>query len=332
MNRFIITSLLSILWATQTFAAVGILFYSTSGSSYVEAMPYETLTSPAAHITYITLKGGQRIQVRSAGILSNLPLPAGSQNYTVIEAAAHVRQCEQLGAKYPQYAKMLKDASTLWKRALEISKMVQPETNVKSESGENIASPGVATEIPLIRTKSGNSLKNATITRFENDNAVIMHSEGVGKFSISDFANVAALPAEVRAAIIVAQAKVNAAKNLHKSGGVPEKTTLAESIKVLETSQSKLEKELLIVQPTVKIGKQESQDETVKNNDKQQITHVEEPNATQAAIMNSEKVTQEDPVKSQITPSAMTVIAFAIAILGFVILASAVFFWIFRKN
>ena len=193
-------------------AAGGLLLYSTKGSSYVNAIQYETFTSPSAHLSYAAVKG-ERVQIQSAGIVANIPFPDRTGIVPQDVADRMIGTTETLAAQYPQYAKLLNSVGELWKRRLEESKVAQARpAPVAATQGSNptTTSEGVNTAIPIVKTKSGQTLKNVKITRFEDDKVFISHDEGMGRLLITDIINVSAFPADAKAAIEKVQAAVDA--------------------------------------------------------------------------------------------------------------------------
>jgi hypothetical protein len=192
-------------------AAGGLLLFTANGSPYVNAVVYETFSSPSAHLSYITVKGGSRTQVQSQGIIANLPFPAAS-NASPDDAASIIAQTETYAARYPQHAKLLQGVGELWRRGAEAAKLEQSRTPAVSpattptQSGKSFVAPGVVTVLPVIRTKTGQQFKNARVTRFENDQASVSHSEGVTKVALADISNLPAFPPDVRAAVEKVQA------------------------------------------------------------------------------------------------------------------------------
>ncbi|TSA32664.1 MAG: hypothetical protein D4R65_09080 [Verrucomicrobiaceae bacterium] len=200
-------------------AAPGLLLYTAGGSPYVNAVQYETFSSPSAHLSYVTVKGGQKMQVKSDGIIGNIPYPSSGAQVDQEEASGWIAQTEMFAGRYPQYAKLLQGVGGLWKRAMEDSKAsaAQPASMpvVASSSpatGENLVSEGAKSEIPVLLTKSGKTLKNAKITRFEDGKAVMTYSDGMCRIALSDFGDLTGLPPDVKLAIEKANAAVEAQK------------------------------------------------------------------------------------------------------------------------
>lgn len=186
--------------------AGGLLLFSTPGSSYVNAVQYETFGSPSAHLSFVTVKGGKRVQIKSAGIVANIPFPDQASNISPKDADAMIAQTEMYAAQYPKYAKILQSVGELWKRQLETSKVAQsqPTPSVSVSHGDTesaTVTKGIESTISLIKTKSGETLKNVRITRFEDNKAVITHDGGMGRLAISDIADISTLPADAKAAI-----------------------------------------------------------------------------------------------------------------------------------
>jgi len=212
----LLTLLFCICFGSQSaHAAGGLLLFTSGGSSYVSAVQYETFTSPSAHLSYITVKGGQKKQIQSSGIIAQIPFPSSGSSSSIEDSEEMISQAEMLSSKYPQYAKLLQSVGELWKRKLEADKLTQAQPKAvvaATQSGDpsKIIFEGAASTIPIVMMKSGQTLKNVQITRFEDDKAVISHDGGIGRLLISDIANTSAFPADAKAAVEKAQAGVNA--------------------------------------------------------------------------------------------------------------------------
>jgi len=102
-------------------AAHGLLLYTANGSPYVNAVQYETFTSPSAHLNYVTVKGGQNVQIQTSGIIANIPYPDTSTLVTPADAEEVLAQTKLFAERYPQYAKLLQSVGDLWKRRQEAS-------------------------------------------------------------------------------------------------------------------------------------------------------------------------------------------------------------------
>jgi len=209
MKQFIAVLIL-IFTCLRVVDAGGLVLYTTRGSSYVSAVQYETFSSPSAHLSYVTVKGGNRMQIQTAGIVAHIPFPDSSVTVASEDAEAAISQAEIYAARYPQYAKLLQSVGELWKRKLEAIKLAQaqptPSASVSQNTGSKTSLEGATSEIPVVRTRSGQTLKNVRITRFEDDKAVITHDGGIGRLLISDIAGTSAFPEDVKAAIEKAQA------------------------------------------------------------------------------------------------------------------------------
>ena len=196
-------------------AAGGLLLFTANGSPYVTAVQYETFTSPSAHLSYATVKG-QRVQIQSAGIVANIPFPDPNGIVDQDDADRMVGMTEMFAARYPQYAQLLKGVGKLWKRSLEKSKVAQSQPTQGApptptpDTGPKLVAEGVRSEIPVVRTKSGQNLKHVKITRFEDDKAFISHEEGFCSLLISDISNLPVFPPDAKAAIEKVQAGVDA--------------------------------------------------------------------------------------------------------------------------
>ena len=136
MKHLIATLLLSVFWLLSAEAGGGLLLYTAGGSSYVNAVQYETYSAPSAHLSNVTVKGGGQMQIQSSGIIANIPFPVASTLVAFEDAEAMIAQTEMLAAKYPQYAKLLQSVGTLWKRSLEASK-AQAAADAKKKAEED---------------------------------------------------------------------------------------------------------------------------------------------------------------------------------------------------
>ena len=212
--------------------ADGLLLFSTPGSSYVNAVQYETFTSTSAHLSYVTIKGGKHVQIKSAGIIAHIPFPDTASNVFSKDAEAMITRSEIYAAQYPKYAKLLQGVGDLWRRHLEESKVAQsrptPSPLVFQTTNNEPAtiSEGVDSKISVIKTKSGQTLKNVRIFRFEDDKAVISHDGGMGRLLISDIADISTLPVDAQSAIEKAREAADAARKAEKdrlAGGTQEK-------------------------------------------------------------------------------------------------------------
>ena len=208
--------------AARSAEAAGIILFTANGSPYVTAVQYETFSSPTAHISYITVKGGSRTQIQSAGIIGQIPFPDAGANVSAEDAEAMISQADAYAARYPQYAKLMQGVGDLWKRKLEASKAAQsrlaPASSAPQASSatQKVVSEGPKSEIPMLKTKSGEALKNVRITRFEDDKACYTSDGTIGRLLLADIANVSALPADVKAAIEKAQSAVDAKRKAEK--------------------------------------------------------------------------------------------------------------------
>jgi len=194
-------------------AGGGLVLFSAKGASYVTAVQYESFSSPSSNLAYITVKGGKRMQIPTDSLVGQVLFPAAS-GVTAADAESAISQTEMLAARYPQHAKLLQSVGELWKRSLEASKKAQAMpvavASGTPDIGPKIIMPGSKSEIPILRTKSGQTFKNVTITQFENDKAAVTHSTGMGRIPISDFSDLSNIPPDAKAAIEKAQAAVAA--------------------------------------------------------------------------------------------------------------------------
>lgn len=113
------------------------------GSTYVNAIQYERITSPSAHLAYVTVKGGERMQIPPAGIIADIPFPVESKFYDASEIDFYISQCEIFGKKLPQNAATIQMMADLWKRQLAIEQKRQsaPENNIQALSPSPTPSP-----------------------------------------------------------------------------------------------------------------------------------------------------------------------------------------------
>jgi len=164
----------------------------------------------------VTTKGGKRSQIQLAGIIAQIPFPDAATNVSPDDAEAVISQTEIYARQYPQYAKPLQSVGELWKQQLASSVAARsrppPVLSVSqsTNTGSIVFSEGYNSEIPLIKTKSGQMLKNVRISRFEDDKAVIFHDGGIGRLSMSDIADMSGFPADAKTAVEKAQAAVEA--------------------------------------------------------------------------------------------------------------------------
>ena len=94
--------------------AGGIIFYTSNGSPYINVVQYETYTAPSAHLSYITVKGGQKTQIQSAGIIANIPLPATGGEYSLEDIQTNIAQADAMASRQPKYAQAMQKVSQLW--------------------------------------------------------------------------------------------------------------------------------------------------------------------------------------------------------------------------
>ena len=199
-------------------AASGLLLYTRDSASYVNAVQYDTCTSVTAHITRLTVKGGKdSIQVRSDGIIADIPYPTLFSPDTQGDASKWIGMTELLATRYPQHARILQSVGNLWRQSLEASQVAQvpePASPVPSTAPQkSIGILAPKSEIPLLQTKSGQTFKKVKITRFDGDQTVINHADGMGRVPLSDFGDLARLPADVKLAIEKAKVAAEEDKN-----------------------------------------------------------------------------------------------------------------------
>jgi len=92
-------------------AAGGVLLFSVKGTAYVNAVQYETFSSPSAHLSYVTVKGGKRMQIQADGIVGQIPFPEPSGVVSAADVEGIISQTEMFSAQYPQYAQLLKSVA-----------------------------------------------------------------------------------------------------------------------------------------------------------------------------------------------------------------------------
>jgi len=95
--------------------AGGILFYTSPGASYVSAVQYETISTPTAHLVFVTVKGGNRMQIAASGVVSDIPLPDAARTYKLSEIETAIAQCEMITAQYPKYAASMQQVADMWR-------------------------------------------------------------------------------------------------------------------------------------------------------------------------------------------------------------------------
>ena len=113
MKQTALALLIAFISAAQSFAG-GIIFYTSGGSPYINVVQYETYTAPSAHLSYITVKGGQRTQIQSAGIIANIPLPTTGTEYSLEDIRTNIAQADAMASRQPKYAQAMQKVSQLW--------------------------------------------------------------------------------------------------------------------------------------------------------------------------------------------------------------------------
>jgi hypothetical protein len=113
MKKTVAAFTIAIISAAQSFAG-GIIFYTSGGSPYINVVQYETYSAPSAHLSYITVKGGQRTQIQSAGIIPNIPLPTTGADYSLEDIQVNIAQADAMGSRQPKYAQAMQKVSQLW--------------------------------------------------------------------------------------------------------------------------------------------------------------------------------------------------------------------------
>ena len=96
--------------------ASGIMLYTTGGASYVNIAYYSEIKSPGAHIQNLTLKDGSIFQVRTDGVIADIPYPGATATKNLNNIPSLIAQTEMLSTRYPQYSSVLTSVGTAWKK------------------------------------------------------------------------------------------------------------------------------------------------------------------------------------------------------------------------
>jgi len=187
------------------------------------------------------------MQVKSDGIIANIPYPSSGAQVDQEEASGWIAQTDMFAGRYPQYATLLKGIGELWKRKLETIKVAQVSAPVTSTGSsaqpKSTDVPSPLSEIAVLQTKSGQTFKKVTITRFDGDKAIINYADGIGRVSLSDFGDLSALPQDVKLAIEKATAVVNESKNKAEAERIAKEEKERTAKEVEEQRLAKLEQE-----------------------------------------------------------------------------------------
>lgn len=105
--------------------AGGIIFYTTNGASYINAVQYETYSAPSTHLSYITVKGGKKIQIQSSGIIANVPFPTTGSEYSLEDIQLNIDQANSMALQQPKYAEVMKKVSQLWSAQIPAAEALQ---------------------------------------------------------------------------------------------------------------------------------------------------------------------------------------------------------------
>ena len=194
-------------------AASGLLLYTRDSASYVTAVQYEVCTSGTAHLTSVKVKGAKEAtQVRSDGIIANIPYPTLFSPATQGDASKWIGMTEVLAARYPQHARILQSVGDLWRKSLEASQAAQvPERASPVPSTAPPKSNGIQapkSEIAVLHTKSGQTFKKVKITRFDEGKVVFNHADGMARVALTDIGDMSSMPADARQ--VIEKAKVAA--------------------------------------------------------------------------------------------------------------------------
>lgn len=150
-NAIIFATLtLAYISAAQSFAG-GIIFYTSGGSPYVNVVQYETYTAPNAHLSYITVKGGQKTQIQSAGIIANIPLPTTGSEYSLEDIQTNIAQANAMASRQPKYAQAMQKVSQLWNDQIPAAEALQKrrlaeEAAAKKKAAEDAEKNRIAKE------------------------------------------------------------------------------------------------------------------------------------------------------------------------------------------
>lgn len=141
MKKIVAAFIITVISAAQTFAG-GIIFYTSGGSPYVNVVQYETYTAPSAHLSYITVKGGQKTQIQSAGIIANIPLPTTGTEYSLEDIQTNIAQANAMASRQPKYAQAMQKVSQLWTDQIPAAEALQKrrlaeEAAAKKKAEEN---------------------------------------------------------------------------------------------------------------------------------------------------------------------------------------------------
>jgi len=129
MKQAALTLLIALISAAQSFAG-GIIFYTNGGSSYINAVQYETYTAPTAHLSYITVKGGQRTQIQSAGIIANIPFPTKGTEYSLEDIRTNIAQADAMASSQPKYAQAMQKVSQLWNDQIQVAEASEKQRQI----------------------------------------------------------------------------------------------------------------------------------------------------------------------------------------------------------
>jgi len=150
MKKIVAAFIITVISAAQTFAG-GIIFYTSGGSPYVNVVQYETYTAPSAHLSYITVKGGQKTQIQSAGIIANIPLPTTGTEYSLEDIQTNIAQANAMASRQPKYAQAMQKVSQLWTDQIPAAEALQKrrladEAAAKKKAAEDAEKNRIAKE------------------------------------------------------------------------------------------------------------------------------------------------------------------------------------------
>jgi len=94
------------------------MLYTIGGASYVNIAYYVQIKNPGAHIQNLSLKDGRVLQVRTDGVIADIPFPGSTPPQTIDTITPIIAQTELLSSRYPQYSSVLASVGNAWKKIL----------------------------------------------------------------------------------------------------------------------------------------------------------------------------------------------------------------------
>ena len=191
--------LFALLASPTSAVAGGLILYSTKGTSYVTAVQYQAFSAPTAHITFISVRGGQRMQIAADQIVVRIPFPDASTSSTNADVAAITTKAQMFASMYPQYASQFKQAVDIWEKWQKDKPPTgSAQTLAQAVQHPLVTSEGARAEISVIRTKGGQELKHSHITSMEDDKVVVTYDGGFCRIPISNISNISEFPGDIR--------------------------------------------------------------------------------------------------------------------------------------